>query len=205
MPPSTSISTSSPRSSIIRRSRRILSSALGMNGCPPKPGFTDITSTMRDVAQHALDRLERRVRVQHDARPLAELADLPDRAVQVRARLDVHADEVRAGLRVRGDPALGVLDHQVHVERQGRRAPHRLDHDRADRQVRHEVAVHHVDVDVVRRARSRRPPRRAGRSQRTGSTVRCGSAARCDPSTRRRAVSSRRTGRSAGRRARSRP
>jgi hypothetical protein len=72
--------------------------------------------------------------------------------VQVRARLDVDPDQVRARRRVRGDPALGVLDHQVDVERQRRRAPHRLDHDRPDRQVRHEVAVHHVDVDVVRRA-----------------------------------------------------
>jgi hypothetical protein len=46
MPPSTSISTSSPRSSIIRRSRRILSSAAGMKRWPPNPGLTDITSTI---------------------------------------------------------------------------------------------------------------------------------------------------------------
>ena len=45
--------------------------------------------------------------------------------------------------------ALGLDDHEVHVERLGRGAAHRLDQDRADAEVRNEPAVHDVDVNPV--------------------------------------------------------
>jgi hypothetical protein len=102
-----------------------------------------------DVGQHPAQRLERRRRVEHRDGPLAELADRPERAVQVGAGLDVDADAVGPGLGVVGDPAIGLLDHQVDDERAGRDLAQRRDHHRADRQVGHEVPVHHVDVDVV--------------------------------------------------------
>jgi hypothetical protein len=80
-----------------------------------------------DVAEHRLDARRGRRRVQHHARARARLADLVDRAVQVRTRLDVDADRgcARAGevLHI----ALGLDDHQVHVERQRGRSAHRLD------------------------------------------------------------------------------
>ena len=41
-------------------------------------------------------------------------------------------------------------DHQVHVERQPRALADRFDHDRADREVGDEAAVHHVDVQLIR-------------------------------------------------------
>ncbi len=44
-PPSTSSTTSWPPRSIISRSARSFGSAAGMKLCPPKPGFTLITST----------------------------------------------------------------------------------------------------------------------------------------------------------------
>jgi hypothetical protein len=89
------------------------------------------------------------VRVEHDERLLAELADLRERAMEVRARFEVHADQIGAGLRVGGDPRFGVLDHQVDVEREAGGFLHGLDHERTDRQVRDEVSVHDIDVHVV--------------------------------------------------------
>jgi hypothetical protein len=40
-------------------------------------------------------------------------------------------------------------DHQVHVERLFRMRTKLLDHGRAEGQVRHEMAVHDIDVDHV--------------------------------------------------------
>ena len=47
------------------------------------------------------------------------------------------------------DRRVDVVDHEVHVERLRGDPLDRLDHRRADREVGHEVPVHHVDVDEV--------------------------------------------------------
>ena len=54
-----------------------------------------------------------------------------------------------AGPGERFDVAIGVADHQVHVERHLGDALERRDDRRADGDVRHEVPVHDVDVDQV--------------------------------------------------------
>ena len=74
-------------------------------------------------------------------------------ALEVAGRLDVDRDPVRAGVQVFRKRPLRVLDHQVDVEGQPRGLAQRPDDRRADRQVRHEVAVHDVDVDDVGSAR----------------------------------------------------
>nr|ABZ09360.1 hypothetical protein ALOHA_HF4000APKG7H23ctg3g25 [uncultured marine microorganism HF4000_APKG7H23] len=48
-----------------------------------------------------------------------------------------------------GDQALRLHDHQMHVQGQRGMRPDGLYHRRADGQIRHEAAVHHVHVDVV--------------------------------------------------------
>src|SRR5205809_5588988 len=45
--------------------------------------------------------------------------------------------------------AFGLDDHQMHVDRLRRRLAHRLDDNRADRDVRYETPVHHIDMDPV--------------------------------------------------------
>ena len=45
--------------------------------------------------------------------------------------------------------AIRFLNHQVHVERDGRHLVDRPHDQRAERDVRHEVAVHHVEVQEV--------------------------------------------------------
>ena len=89
------------------------------------------------------------------ARPAwqAGLAHRLERVVDVGRRLPVHDQRVGAGGGELLDAPLGALDHQVHVEH----APalvdvvaQRVDDQGADRDRRHEVAVHHVHVDHAR-------------------------------------------------------
>ena len=57
-------------------------------------------------------------------------------------------------IRPGGDEVLDVLvrvgDHQMYVERQARHFAQRLDDRRADRDIRHEMPVHDVDMDIIR-------------------------------------------------------
>jgi len=61
----------------------------------------------------------------------------------------VHGEVVRAGLRERLDEVLGPDDHEVRVERKPRHLSDRCDEGGSHREVRDEVAVHHVDVEQV--------------------------------------------------------
>ena len=71
-------------------------------------------------------------------------------ALEVIGGLDVDRDPVRSGVEVLLQAGLRPLDHQVHVERQPSRFAQGADDRRAEGQVRHEMAVHHVHVDEVR-------------------------------------------------------
>jgi hypothetical protein len=55
----------------------------------------------------------------------------------------------RPGLGVPRGPAVGVLDHEVAVDRDGRHPHQRLDDGQPEREVRDEVVVHDVDVGPV--------------------------------------------------------
>ncbi len=81
------------------------------------------------------------------------------------ADLHVDRDRVAAGVDELLRPATGLGDHQVGVEGQVGHPPDRLDRLPAERDVGHEVAVHHVEVDPVRPGRIRPPDRVAQRGQ----------------------------------------
>ena len=66
--------------------------------------------------------------IEHDARFHAVVGDQLQGAVQVGAGLVVDADPVGAGLGERGNEFVGVLDHQVAVERQAGGLAQALDH-----------------------------------------------------------------------------
>ena len=59
-------------------------------------------------------------------------------------------DQVRARVAELGGVRVGVLDHQVNIERERAGIAHGAHDDGTEGQVRHEVAVHDVDVDPVR-------------------------------------------------------
>ncbi len=109
----------------------------------------------RDV-QHArriLERANGRRRVDGDPHAAAALVDEVGDVGDLRRRLEMERDRVRARIEELADLLLGTLDHQVrlddrsgllHLFAQGGHSQ------RADRDRRHEVAVHHVDVDHAR-------------------------------------------------------
>ena len=61
----------------------------------------------------------------------------------------MHGDDVGAGLGEVGQEAVGRLDHQMHIQRQLRRLAQGCHDGRADGNVRHEMTVHHIHVDIV--------------------------------------------------------
>ena len=67
----------------------------------------------------------------------------------MRSGLDMHGDNVGAGLGERFEIRIARRDHQMNVERLSGVAAQRLHHVRSDRDVGDEMAVHDVDVDPV--------------------------------------------------------
>ena len=86
-----------------------------MKDWPPKPGLTVITST-RSTASSTIRGAFRRPRVQRTPAFLPRARTL-QRAVDMRARLGVDGDDVRAGLDETFDIGIDRCDHQMHVER----------------------------------------------------------------------------------------
>jgi len=74
---------------------------------------------------------------------------LVQRAMDVRTCLHVHGDDIGAGLGERFQIRIAGRDHQMHVEHFLGVAAQRFYRIRADRDVGHEVAVHHVDMDPI--------------------------------------------------------
>ena len=90
-----------------------------------------------------------RRRVDRHAGGGAELGDVAERAVQVRARLGVDDQPGAAGFDVARGHHVGGEDHQVGLERQRDTIPHGGDDVGTERQVGDELAVHHVPLDEV--------------------------------------------------------
>ena len=86
-------------------------------------------------------------RIEHHRRLHAVVGDQLERAVQVAAGLVVDADPVGPGVGKRGDELVGILDHQVAIERQVGDLAQAFHHRRPDGDVGHKMAVHDVDVD----------------------------------------------------------
>ena len=91
--------------------------------------------------------------------------DTPEDADDALAsRLDVNGDLIASGFREGGQQGPRLDDHEVRLEPEGGEPIHGLDQERAERDVRYEMAVHHVEVkngraraldgsDLVREAR----------------------------------------------------
>merc|ERR1719161_964202 len=156
-PPSTSMSPSSPPSTIQPRMVRILSSMVGMYAWPPKPGFTVITSTWSTSHRTfltisagvwgfgATEGEPPRSRILPSMRWRWSQASTwtmttPGSPVGALRGLNVVLNH---GLR-------GVLgDHQLRLEGRAAVLAAGPDHLRAEGEVGHEVTVHHVELDAV--------------------------------------------------------
>ncbi len=81
--------------------------------------------------------------------PLGLRLDLLNGAVQVGTGFDVDGQAISAGPGKIGDERLRPLDHQVNVQRQGGDRPDGLHNGRADGEVGHKLAIHHVDMNPI--------------------------------------------------------
>ncbi len=71
-----------------------------------------------DVGEHVTHVIDGRGRVEHHAGALARVLDLLHHAMKVHAGFRVDTDDVGAGFREVVDVAIGLHDHEVHVERE---------------------------------------------------------------------------------------
>jgi hypothetical protein len=102
---------------------------------------------MKDIFDH----LRRARRRQYHACFLAERANLGEHPMQVDRGpgLALNEDMIGPGIGEDGKVTFRLDDHQVHVERLCRRPAYSLQHDRPDRDVGHEPAVHHIHMNPV--------------------------------------------------------
>src|SRR3990172_8836249 len=68
----------------------------------------------------------------------------------MRRRFRVDSHDVRAGLDKRRNVPVRVRNHEMDMERHFSHIPDRLDDQRTNRDVRHEVAVHDIDMQQMR-------------------------------------------------------
>ena len=92
---------------------------------------------------------DRRARIERDAGLLAERADRLQRAMQMRTGFGMHGDVVAAGFGKGLEIGIAGRDHQMGVEDLLGVRAHRLDDIGAVGNVRHEMPVHHVEMDPV--------------------------------------------------------
>src|SRR5436190_10769841 len=109
-----------------------------------------------EIVLDPLERVRRRRGIQSGSRfhrppaPRRQLADRRQRALQVRARFDVHGQHVGAARGELGEVLLRFDDHQVQVEWQACALADGVEDRKTQRDVGHEAPVHHVDVDLIR-------------------------------------------------------
>ena len=106
-----------------------------------------------DEVENMRDRGGRRRRIEGDPGLLAERPDRLQRAVEMRPGLGVDGQAIGAGGGEIGEIGIDRRDHQMHVEGLGRDMPDRLHHLRTEGNIRHEMAVHDIDVDDVAASR----------------------------------------------------
>ena len=99
--------------------------------------------------EHRLDGGFMGARVENHAGLLAQCSDGLERPMQVRACFRMDADDVCACLGEGLEVGIDRGDHQMHVEHLPGVGAQGFDHVWTDGDVRHEMAVHHVDVDPV--------------------------------------------------------
>ena len=119
-----------------------------MKPCPPQPGFTLITSRRSISSRYGSTASTVGLGVQHQPDADVPLPHLLEQRARV-TELDVHDAAVGTGVGEVAEQHPGVVDHEVAVEEEVGVLAERAHHDGPDREVGHEVAVHHVDVDEV--------------------------------------------------------
>ena len=96
--------------------------------------------------QHLAQRLDRGGRIDGDAGPHSVTANELQAAVQVNAGFLMNRNPVRTGIGEGRNVLVGILDHEVAIEGNIDSLAQAGDHGRSDRDIGHEMTVHHVDM-----------------------------------------------------------
>ncbi len=94
-------------------------------------------------------RIEAGAGIEREARLAAGAADRLQRAMDVRAGLEMGGDDIGAGSREGLDIGIDRRDHQMHVHDALDVRPDCGAHRRTEGEVRHEMAVHYIDMHPV--------------------------------------------------------
>src|SRR6476469_698848 len=105
-----------------------------------------------EIGHDLLDVIEGRGGIERESGPHPVLPDRRELALDVDRSLGVEGEHGGAGIRVFREVVLGLLDHEVNVERPVGDAPERADHRCAEAEVGHEVTVHNIHVNPLRAA-----------------------------------------------------
>ncbi len=105
--------------------------------------------TLVETVEDILNRACGCCRIDGHAGALAERADRLERAVEMRSRLCMDRNGVGPGRCEIGKIGIGRRDHQVKIERLFGARPDVPDHRRTEGDVRHEMSVHHIEMDPV--------------------------------------------------------
>src|SRR5262245_145636 len=122
-----------------------------------------------DLVEHVIEPVKRRRGIENEPALATAFADQLQSPVDVLGRLGMEADESGTRGGEVGNDAIDRLHHEVHVDRRlDAVLAQRLAHERADREIRHVVVVHYVEVDEIRAGRYDRvhlfaEPREIGR------------------------------------------
>ncbi len=149
MPPSTSMSTSTWRSPMQAAELRDLRLHRGEVALAAEAGVHGHDEDHVDEVEHVGDLVERGGRVEGDGGLGAELGDRAEHPVEVDARLGVHDEPLATGLDVQMGEAIGLLDHEVGLERDAQQRSHRGDDVGTEGEVGHEPPVHHVELHAI--------------------------------------------------------
>jgi hypothetical protein len=139
---------SSPQRTCRRRQRRV------DEGLAAETGIDRHQQHEIELLEHVAQAVERHVRIEDEAGAASGTADCGQGTRDVGARFRVKADERRAGFGKPADQDIGRLDHQMRVDADidafaVEVSSERLADWRPDRQIRHVVIVHDVEVDQV--------------------------------------------------------
>ncbi len=150
MPPSISTRiVNSPESTILRTVRTLLSTS-GMKSLAAETGLDRHDQKGVEVLEDVQVRVQRGAGLDAQPRLGAGGANVTGHRDGIVGRLGVERDVVGASLGVRRRPAVGVLDHQMAIHRNVAGGQQTFHHRQADRQVRHEMRIHDIDVQPVR-------------------------------------------------------
>src|SRR5690606_36280710 len=102
-----------------------------------------------ELVHDVLHPVQRGGGVKHQAGPAAMVANQGQRTVRVARSFRVEGDDIGAGLGELRDNGVHRFDHQVDVDRRRGVGADCFAHHGADRQIRHVMVVHYIEVDPV--------------------------------------------------------